>query len=110
MESRPMLGRDAAPVPKRKAGAKPKAKRKPNPVSDPPVPEEIPVPEEPDQEKTRKGRADPEIETLELKRKAVLLKNKWIGKLEELNTLCSDALARAKSFTDCTEFLDKLSS
>lgn len=52
----------------------------------------------------KKGK-DPELEMLEIKRKAVVVKNKWLGKLEELDQEVTIALSRAHPFAeDCQEF------
>ena len=50
-------------------------------------------------------KTDAELENLEIKRKAVLIKSKWTEKVEELNTMATMSIDRASAFADCAEFL-----
>lgn len=56
--------------------------------------------------KGQKKNKDQELEQLEVKRKAVLARNKWLGRLTELDQDISMALGRAIPFDDCNELLD----
>ena len=96
LESRPSIDDSLAPVAKKKAknGTTKKAQK------------EAPVKEVKPSKQIKGGKKDPELELLEIKRKAVIVKNKWVSKLEELDQDVSIALSRAVPFPeDCTEFL-----
>ena len=58
-------------------------------------------------EKEPKKSKDSELEHLEIKRRAIVAKNRWTSKLQELDQDITLALSRAKHFEDCTESLDK---
>ena len=53
---------------------------------------------------TNAGRKkDVELERLDLKRKLVLMRSRWQGKVEELNAEVSHVLDQAKEFTECAD-------
>lgn len=63
-------------------------------------------PKETTNRETKKSK-DSELEHLEIKRKAIVIKNRWTAKLQELDQDITLALSRAAHFEDCTESLDK---
>ena len=100
MDARPMLG------PESKAKAKPKAKAKRRAKGDGPTPAPNPTPDIPP---IPRGGKDPELEALELKRRSILTKNKWIERLKELDAQASEIICRAQPFADCRELLVNIS-
>ena len=84
--------------PKRKAAPKATPSTKPNPDR-PATPKPKPQP--------KNNRRDPELEEIELKRKSVVMKNKWISSIESLNEEISVILEQAKPFDQTKEFLGK---
>jgi len=55
--------------------------------------------------KPKKAAADAELEALEIKRKALVMKNRWVEKLQELIAEVSLSTKRAEEFSDCDELL-----
>ena len=106
MDGRPLLAQSSAPDKRKKRKEKKdaeekRAKPKPSDRSRSPRPRPVPLPEEP--KSSSKG--DVELEKLELKRKAIVARNRWADKVRELNMSVSLSIERAMAFSDCSELL-----
>lgn len=58
-----------------------------------------------DTKQPKTAKKDSELEHLEIKRKAIMMKNRWTSKLQELDQDITLALSRGSQFEDCEEFL-----
>ena len=103
MNSRPMLQESQGAAP----GAAAKQKRKPSAAASNKTqkPGKPSGEQENQPKKAKKAAADAELEALEIKRKALVMKNKWAEKLEELIAEVSLSIKRAEEFSDCDELL-----
>ena len=62
-----------------------------------------PLPSDP--EKSKRIRADPELEALDMKRKVMLMGNKWRDKLVELDQEVTMSVEQAEGFAECKPML-----